>query len=175
MGVLSTQVDQIVLSERLENNNMPNEREGANLSKRREGLRAAATDTLFLPQIGRDLGRAFSPPTTEQEMEHSAAEARGTDDYMKQFKMWLSRFNNEYSAADYTIEDFLSAKERVLRQLPFSEGQERLDLTDDLAYAEAGEAHTQKLERERRRADAAVTAPTTMGNAVRNSLRSPER
>ena len=120
--------------------------------------------------IGKGLGRVFNPLTTEQEIDNAAAEARGSVDYMEQYQLWMKRFAHEYSPNEYgEIEDFLNAKERVLRDLPWSEGQSLSDLTDELAYNEAGEAYLQREAQRTRRAGAG--AAPTMGSAVRDSLR----
>lgn len=158
-------------------------REGANLSKKRPAFHEAMEETSFPPSrafgevgkaIGQGLGRVFNPLSTEQEIENAAAEARGTEDYTQQFQLWMQRFMQEYSPEEYgTIEDFMDARERVMKELPFSEGQARADLTDELAYNEAGEAHLQRGAQETRRAGPAEEPEPSVGigSALRNALR----
>ena len=156
-------------------------REGAKLSKSQkawdavEQYASSPEPIVSAAQaVGKGLGRVFNPISTEQEVQNTAAEARGTVDYMKQFKLWMNRFMQEYSPEEYgDIKDFLDAKERVMKELPFSEGQSRADLTDELAYNEAGEAHLQREAQRTRRAE--VVAPeepnVDMGSSLRNALR----
>ena len=132
------------------------------------GVRAAQA-------VGKGLGRVFNPISTEQEIQNTAAEARGTVDYTQQFELWMNRFMREYSPEQYgELEDFLTAKERVMRDLPFSEGQSRADLTDELAYNEAGESYLQREAQRARRADAGtLDKPAAgIGSSMRNALRS---
>ena len=152
-------------------------REGATLSKSSSPLQdlPGARTVRAAQEIGKGLGKVFNPISTEQEMESTAAEARGTVDYTTQFELWLERFTREYSPEQYgEINDFLDAKERVMRELPFSEGQSRADLTEELAYSEAGESYLQRETQRARRAGAGtLDKPAAgIGSSMRNALRS---
>jgi len=156
-------------------------REGANLSKKRPAFHEVMEETSIPPSralgevgkaIGQGLGRVFNPISTEQEMENAAAEARGSVDYTQQFELWMSRFMREYSPEEYgRIEDFMDAKERVMKDLPFAEGQSKSDLTDELAYNEAGEAYLQREAQRIRRADPVEESSMSIGASLRNALR----
>ena len=156
-------------------------REGANLSKGRPSIREAFEETTFPPSralgevgkaVGQGLGKVFNPIPTEQQAEELAAAARGTEDYRQQFELWMNRFMREYSPEEYgRIEDFMDAKERVMKEFPFSEGQSRADLTDELAYNEAGEAYLQREAQAKRRAGPPAASVPSIGASLRGALR----